>query len=136
MMKYFARTLRRNMTDAEKLLWRFLRDRQLSGYKFHRQHPIGPFIVDFVCLEKKLIIEVDGGQHSKQLEADSKRSDYFEERGYRVLRFWNSEVLEENESVLNVILSSLVEDIPPHPAPLPQKRGGEGNAAKASVEEM
>ncbi|UCF85240.1 MAG: endonuclease domain-containing protein, partial [Desulfobacteraceae bacterium] len=119
MMKYFVRTPRRNMTDVEKMLWRFLRDRQLCGYKFRRQHSIGPFIVDFVCLEKKLIVEVDGGQHSKQLEVDSKRSDYLKERGYRVLRFWNNEVLEENESVLNIILSSLVEDIPPYPDPLP-----------------
>ena len=130
MMKYFARTLRRNMTDVEKLLWRFLRDRQLEGYKFRRQHPIGQFIVDFVCLEKKLIIEVDGGQHGKQFEADSKRSDYLKERGYRVLRFWNNEVLVSTESVLNVIISSLAEDIPPHPDPLPQKEGGEGDVGK------
>ena len=87
------------MTDAEKLLWQFLRDRQLGGYKFRRQHHIGPFIVDFVCLKKKLIIEVDGGQHGKQLESDANRSDYLKERGYRVLRFWNNEVLGEKESV-------------------------------------
>lgn len=116
------------MTDVERLLWRRLRNRQLGGHKFRRQHPIGPFFVDFVCLEKKLVIEVDGGQHARNLEADVKRSDYLKERGYQVLRFWNNEVLEESKSVLSVILSSLLKDEPPHPSPLtpalsPQKRG-------------
>ena len=121
-MRHIARKLRKNMTDAEQLLWRHLRDRQLGGYKFRRQHPIGTFVVDFVCLEKELVIEVDGGQHAKQLEPDAKRSDYLKEKGYRVLRFWNNEVLQESESVLSVILSSLNGE-PPHPGPLPQKRG-------------
>ena len=129
-MKHRARRLRKNMTNAERLLWRRLRDRQLGGYKFRRQHPIGPFFVDFVCLEKKLVIEVDGGQHAKNLEADVKRSDYFKEKGYRVLRFWNNEVLEESKSVLSVILSSLLKDDPPHPDPLPPKVGGEGDVSK------
>jgi len=120
-MKHRARTLRKNMTDVERLLWRHLRDRQLGGYKFRRQRPIGPFIVDFVCLEKKLVIEVDGGQHAKSLEADVERSDYLNERGYRVLRFWNDEVLQESNSVLSVILSSLLG--PPHPGPLPPGEG-------------
>jgi very-short-patch-repair endonuclease len=75
-MKHRARTLRKNMTDVERLLWGRLRDRQLGGYKFRRQHPIGPFFLDFVCLEKKLVIEVDGGQHAKNLDADVKRSNY------------------------------------------------------------
>ena len=125
-MQHLARALRRNMTDAEKLLWRFLRDRQLGGYKFRRQHPIGPYVVDFVCLEKALVIEVDGGQHATNFDADVKRSDYLNERGLRVLRFWNNEVLKESESVLSVILSSLAEDNPPHPNPLPPN-GGRGN---------
>ena len=120
-MKHRARSLRKNMTNVERLLWQRLRDRQLGGYKFRRQHPIGPFFVDFVCLEKELVIEVDGGQHAKNVEADVKRSDYLKERGYRVLRFWNNEVLEESESVLSVILSSLLKDDPPHPDPLPPK---------------
>ena len=106
-MKRFARKLRKNMTDAERLLWRHLRNRELGGYKFRRQRPIGPYIIDFVCLEKKLVVEVDGGQHAGQLELDVKRSDYLKEKGYRVLRFWNNEVLKETESVLTVILSSL-----------------------------
>ena len=95
------------MTDAEKLLWRHLRNRELGGYKFRRQRPVGPYIVDFVCLEKKLVVEIDGGQHAGQVELDAERSDYLKEKGYRVMRFWNNEVLKETESVLTVILSSL-----------------------------
>ncbi|NVM22445.1 MAG: endonuclease domain-containing protein [Desulfobacterales bacterium] len=111
-MKHRARRLRKNLTDAERLLWRHLCDRQLGGYKFRRQHPVGPFIVDFACLEKKLVVEVDGGEHAKNLEEDVKRSDYLKERGYRILRFWNNEVLAESKSVLSVILTSLLEDTP------------------------
>jgi very-short-patch-repair endonuclease len=129
-MKHRARTLRKNMTDVERLLWGRLRDRQLGGYKFRRQHPIGPFFVDFVCLEKKLVIEVDGGQHAKNLDADVKRSNYLKERGYQVLRFWNNEVLEESKSVLSAILSWLLKDKPPHPGPLPPRMGGEGDLGK------
>ncbi len=106
-MKRFARKLRKNMTDTERFLWQHLRNRELGGYKFRRQRPVGPYIVDFVCLEKKLVVEVDGGQHVGQVELDTKRSDYLKEKGYRVLRFWNNEVLKETESVLTVILSSL-----------------------------
>ena len=122
-MRYLAKKLRKNMTDAEQLLWQCLRDRRLGEYKFRRQHPIGAFIVDFVCLEKRLIIEVDGGQHGKQLEADVKRSDYLREKGYRVLRFWNNEVLQETESVLSVVHSCLIKNMPPHPASPPPMRG-------------
>jgi very-short-patch-repair endonuclease len=129
-MKHRARSLRKNMTDVERLLWGRLRNRQLGGYKFRRQHPIGQFFVDFVCLEKKLVIEVDGGQHAMNLDADVKRSDYLKERGFRVLRFWNNEVLEERESVLSVILSSLFKVDPPHPDPLPPKAGGEGDVGQ------
>ena len=106
-MKHLAKKLRKNMTDAERLLWQHLRSRELGGYKFRRQRPVGPYIVDFICLEKKLVVEVDGGQHAGQMELDAKRSDYLEDKGYRVLRFWNNEVLKEIESVLTVILSSL-----------------------------
>ena len=84
-MKYRARALRKNLTDAEKLLWRHLRDRQLDGCKFRRQHPIGKFIVDFVCVEKKLVFEVDGGQHATKVEADLQRSEYLRRKGYRTL---------------------------------------------------
>ena len=120
-MNSLAKKLRKNMTDAERLLWQHLRNRQLGEYKFRRQRPVGPYIVDFVCLEKKLVIEVDGGQHAGQAELDAKRSDYLKEKGYRVLRFWNNEVLKETESVLTMILSSLDEGmLPPHPGPLPR----------------
>ncbi len=119
-MKLRARDLRKNMTDAEISLWQCLRDRQLAGYKFRRQHPIGPFIVDFVCLEKKIVIEIDGSQHINDKEADNKRSDYLNNHGFRVLRVWNNQVLQEKEAVLSMILTSLSENEPPHPDPLPQ----------------
>ena len=95
------------MTDAERALWHSLRNRQLGGFKFRRQKPIGSYIADFVCIEKKIIIEVDGGQHALQKEHDIKRSEYLKEEGYRVLRFWNNEVLTETDAVLNNILKSL-----------------------------
>jgi very-short-patch-repair endonuclease len=124
-MKYRARALRKNLTDAEKLLWRHLRDRQLDGCKFRRQHPIGKFIVDFVCVEKKLVIEVDGGQHAKKVEADLQRSEYLRKKGYSTLRFWNNEVLHETESVLEAVLLSMSEDAPsPRPSPPNRGRGG------------
>ena len=107
-----ARELRKNMTNVEALLWRHLRDRQLGGSKFRRQHPIGPYYVDFVCSEKKLVVEVDGGQHATNQEEDTKRSQYLAEKGYRVLRFWNHEVLTEVEAVQEAILSSLSEEAP------------------------
>jgi len=122
-MNRHAKELRKNMTEVERFLWRQLRNRQLHGYKFPRQHTVGRFIVDFVCLEKNLVIEVDGGQHAKNLEADVKRTEYLKEKGYRVLRFWNNEVLQETESVLSVICSWLLEDVPPHPNPLPPIMG-------------
>jgi adenine-specific DNA-methyltransferase len=104
--------LRKNVTDAERWLWQHLRNRGLAGWKFRRQHPVGPFIVDFVCIEKKLTLEVDGGQHAESSERDTKRSEYLKERGYRILRFWDNEVLREGKSVLDVILSCLAENTP------------------------
>jgi adenine-specific DNA-methyltransferase len=117
-MKYRAKTLRKNLTDAERWLWQRLRNRELSGWKFRRQHSIGPYIVDFVCIEKRLVIELDGGQHAENLESDAKRSEYLKQRGYRILRFWNNDVLREGEAVLSVILSCLEKDAPsPVPSP-------------------
>ena len=117
-MKSRARALRRNMTDAERLLWRSIRDRQMGGWKFRRQHPIRPFIVDFVCVERKLIIEVDGGQHANKVQEDASRSGYLRNKGYRLLRFWNNQVLKETEAVLDMILAALDDDAPsPRPSP-------------------
>lgn len=92
-MKDFAKELRRNSTDAEKLLWSRLRDRQLFGCKFRRQQTMGAYIVDFICMEAMLIIEVDGGQHMEREPQDVLRSQYLNSLGYKVLRFWNNEVL-------------------------------------------
>ena len=102
-----ARLLRRNPTDAERALWKHLRFRQINGCKIRRQQPIGHYIVDFVCLEKRLVIELDGGHHSQQVEYDLARSTWLEEQGFKVLRFWNNQVLNEIEAVKSAILSSL-----------------------------
>lgn len=101
----FARELRRKQTDAEKALWIKLKDRQIDGLKFRRQQPIGPYIVDFVCFDRKLIIEIDGGHHSgdKMLKEDNDRSKWLTEQNYQVLRFWNNEVLMNQEGVLERI---------------------------------
>jgi len=106
-----ARRLRTNHTDAEKKLWRYLRNRQLVGYKFRRQHEIGTYIVDFVCIDRKLIFELDGGQHLEQPDYDLGRTKFLEQKGYRVVRFWNNEVLSELGLVLEEITRKL-EDLP------------------------
>ncbi len=118
-----ARQLRRRMTDAERLLWLHLRDRQLIAVKFRRQEPIGRYFADFCCVERKLIIEVDGGHHDEdtQDEYDRKRTAYLERCGYRVLRFWNTEVLGELEGVLETIAEEIIGS--PHPDPLPAGEG-------------
>jgi len=102
-----ARQLRGRMTDAELLLWRHLRRRQLDGYKFRRQHPLGPFVVDYVCLEAALIVELDGGQHAEQVQADHRREAWLGGQGFRVIRFWNHDVLQRTPSVLEAILEAL-----------------------------
>jgi very-short-patch-repair endonuclease len=101
-MKEFARALRKNQTDMEKLMWSRLRNRQIAGHKFRRQQIIGPYIADFLSLEPKLIIELDGGQHAEQQDEDAKRTRYLEALGYRVLRFWNHEVLGDLDAVLEL----------------------------------
>jgi len=103
----FARDLRRNPSDAEIRLWSHLRGRRLDGYRFRRQHPIGPFIVDFVCTEQRLVIEADGGQHSENVAADERRTKWLAARGWRVVRFWNNDILARTESVLQAILAAL-----------------------------
>jgi very-short-patch-repair endonuclease len=113
-----AKTLRKNMTDVERDLWYQLRAKRFDGFKFKRQVPIKKYILDFVCFEKKLIIELDGGQHVDQADHDAKRDLFFEEQGFRVLRFWNNDVVENKEGVLQMILRALHES--PLPNPLPQ----------------
>ena len=102
-----ARELRKNATHVENRLWSLIRTKRLKGYKFKRQYIIGAYIVDFICLEQKLIIELDGSQHLDAAEYDKERTHFLNSKGYHVLRFWNNEVLENTENVLNVILESL-----------------------------
>jgi adenine-specific DNA-methyltransferase len=117
-----ARQLRRDQTDAEQRLWANLRDRQLGGAKFRRQHPIGPFVADFCCPQRKLVVELDGGQHAEDVAAaEEKRSRFLEAEGYRVLRFWNHDVLKDTVAVLKRIAEVLNY---PHPCPLPGRARG------------
>ena len=102
-LKAYARSLRKNSTDAEDSLWYNLRSRRLSGLKFKRQHPIGNYIVDFICLDKKVIVELDGSQHLQQSHYDSERDDWLKNQGFKVLRYHNNEFFESKEEVLEVI---------------------------------
>jgi len=105
----FARELRKNMTDAERRLWSALRRRELGGWKFRRQAPVGPYIiVDFVCFEKKVVIELDGGQHAEQQKAyDAVRTRWLTTEGFSIVRFWNHQVFEELDDVLEAIWHTL-----------------------------
>jgi very-short-patch-repair endonuclease/succinate dehydrogenase flavin-adding protein (antitoxin of CptAB toxin-antitoxin module) len=142
----FVKLLRASMTDAEARLWFLLRDRRLQGFKFRRQMPIGPYVADFVCLQTRLIVELDGGQHADQAEKDRRRDEWLRKHGFRVLRFWNNDVLANAEGVLQAIMEQC-EKPTPHPYPSPARgewflgstpTAGEGNSwsAPASVEEM
>jgi very-short-patch-repair endonuclease len=104
-----ARNLRHDQTDAEAQLWARMRGGQLEGLKFRRQFQVGQFIADFCCPQRRLIIELDGGHHAEQLSADEWRSKLLGERGYRVLRFWNDEVLTNMDGVLEQIVAVLGE---------------------------
>src|ERR1700693_2618646 len=119
-----ARRLRRNQTDAERILWLKLRDRRLHGLKFRRQVPIDRYVVNFFCDDAHLVIEVDGGQHATAGETN--RTRVLEAMGYLVLRFWNNEVHENVDGVLESILNALDRSDPPPPPP-PPPRGGGGN---------
>jgi very-short-patch-repair endonuclease len=112
-----AKALRKDMTDAERRLWYLLRAHRFQGFKFKRQVPIGPIIVDFACLGLHVLIEVDGGQHAESA-SDVRRTKWLEGRGFRVLRFWNNEVLQNTDAVLAVILSAVATDGPSPGAPL------------------
>lgn len=103
-----AKALRRDPTEAERALWNHLRMRQLEGHKFRRQQPLGRYIVDFACLEKRLVVELDGGQHSEQVGSDTARTAWLETQGFRVLRFWNNDVLSEIEAVKEAIKEALL----------------------------
>jgi very-short-patch-repair endonuclease len=102
-----ARRLRKNPTDAESRLWWCLRQKQLGGFRFRRQVPLGSYVADFVCLSEKLVIEVDGGQHAERIEHDEARTAWLAANGFRVLRFWNNDVLGNMEGVLQTILDAL-----------------------------
>ena len=117
-----AKRLRRTQTDAERLLWFRMRDRRLDGLKFKRQMPIYRYVVDFCCSEARLIVELDGGQHNVRKEADAVRTKKLEELGYLVLRFWNNDVFDNIDGVLETIVSTAKQHSPepPHPNPLPQ----------------
>ena len=124
----FAKSLRRKETDAERKLWQNLRGRQLGGYKFRRQHSLGSPIADFYCPERKLVIELDGGQHLTESLKDAHRTKELNQMGCRVIRFWDHEVLQEIDAVLEAIRLHLSD---PHPHPLPLRgRGGKKGRPK------
>jgi very-short-patch-repair endonuclease len=127
----YARQLRRDQTDAERVLWFCLRDRRLNGLKFKRQVPIDKYIVDFCCAEARLIVELDGGQHA--IRDETNRTAILEAMGYLVLRFWNNDVLQNTEGVLEEILNTANRhpQQPPHLVPLPSGERGRSGATDA-----
>ncbi len=118
-----AKVLRKRSTKEERFLWRHLKSKQLEGLKFRRQQPIGNFIVDFVCFEKRIIIELDGGQHTNITEEkkDKSRDKWLNEQGFKVLRFWNNDVFKNINGILEVIIENCL-NLPPLTPPL---KGGE-----------
>ena len=118
----FAKRMRHQPTNAETLIWTALRGARLQGFKFKRQQPIGPYIVDFVCFEHTLIIEIDGGQHGDEVSADQARSNWLQAQGFTVLRFWNNEVIERKGDVMESIIRALRE----YPSPQPLSHKGRG----------
>ena len=125
-MNEAARTLRRNQTDTERKLWHHLRDRRMDGWKFRRQHPVGPYVLDLYCANAQLVIEIDGGQHDddEHRKHDEKRTDYLVSQGLKVMRFWNNEVMENTMAVLEAIREAL------GPSPQPSPRGGRGGRGR------
>ena len=113
-----ARRLRRDQTDAERKLWFRLRDRRLNGMKFRRQMPIKSYVVDFCCESARLIVELDGGQHTERSHEDAKRTADLESFGFLVLRFWNNDVIDNIDDVVETIVATATQE-PPHPNPLP-----------------
>ena len=126
--KQRSRQLRRSMTETERRLWQRLRGLQIGGYKFRRQHPLGRYVLDFVCLDAGLVIEVDGGQHADHSDRDAMRTRWLEQRGLRVLRFWNHEIWHNIEDVKGVIERALLPGTQPPSQPSPFQ--GEGVESK------
>jgi very-short-patch-repair endonuclease len=126
-----AKALRRTMTDAEKLLWGQLRDARLGGFKFRKQQPIGPYIADFVCQEMRLILEADGSQHAES-DHDAQRDVFLSRKGYRILRFWNNDIMANIRGVKEAIYLALTGPHPPTAArrapPSPSRGEGFGEA--------
>ncbi len=126
-----AQYLRKNPTNAEHKLWHHLRMRQLGGHMLRRQQPIiGPYIVDLVCLERRLVVEVDGGRHERTHGRDLARTQWLEQKGYRVLRVWNNEVLTALDSVLEAIALALEGEYPPPQSSPARGEEGRGDAAQ------
>ncbi len=117
----FAKQLRKDQTDVEKILWKHLRLKQINGFKFRRQQPIGVYIVDFVCFEIKLIIELDGSQHIEEKEKDAARDSWLKLQGFTVLRFWNNDIKNNKAGVFTVIYNYCST----HPPLAPPIKGGE-----------
>lgn len=112
-----AKELRRSMADAERILWQRLKAKQLNGLKFRRQEQIGHFIVDFICFEKGVVVEADGGQHALEKEKDEERTQWLNSQGFTVLRFWNNDILTNTDGVMEAIRSACMEAPSPRPSP-------------------
>ncbi len=117
-----ARDLRRDGSRAERKVWELLRDRRIGGAKYRRQYPIGPYFADFACISLKLVIEVDGDHHAFQVEADARRTAAIEREGWRVVRFWANEVVQNPEGIWAEI-EQVLSDVPPHLTSPPRGRG-------------
>jgi len=130
--KKAAKRLRGQPTDAESRLWYRLRRKQIDGHRFRRQSPVGPYVVDFLCAEAKLVVEVDGGQHTWRADDDAKRTAWLESQGYRVIRFWNNEISDNIEGVLETIVRAALTAPPPRPSPSEE---GEGVAPERRFKE-
>lgn len=112
-VRFVRRKLRKNFTDAERLIWRHIRNRQIGGFKFFRQYSVGLCVLDFYCPKKRIAIEIDGGQHAEETKRyDDKRTDFLNKRGIRVIRFWNNEVLSNLEGVVGRIVEEINNNSP------------------------
>ena len=126
-----ARSLRQNMTEVERRIWQMLRSHQMAGYRFRRQVPIGRYIADFVCHETRLIVKIDGGQHDRASPQEAERSGFLQSEGYRILRFWNNEVLANLDGVYETLATELRRITPTQT--LPHQGGGLNHAPAPSM---